>query len=187
MGLYTKAGDEGFTTRPGGQRVRKYDPRVDAIGVVDELSAHIGWCIQAAPADRHAAIREALEPIRAELLAIGALLASAGTESPPGADLEASAVTRMEGQIDRVMGQLPELTHFVLPGGCELGCRLHLGRTVCRRAERAVTAAAAVETRIPKSIFKYLNRLSDLLFALARLANHREDVEEQTWQGPKPR
>ncbi len=181
MTIYTRMGDEGFTNRPNGRRVRKSDQQIDAVGAVDELNSSIGWCFQAAGDGRQEEIREALAPLQSELLALGAVLAVAGTDSPPDVELDESAVERMERQIDAAWQKLPELKQFVLSRGCELACRLHVARTICRRAERAAVAAAEAEKRIPTALFKYLNRLSDLLFALARLANHNEGIDEQTW------
>jgi cob(I)alamin adenosyltransferase len=186
MKIYTKMGDDGYTSRPGGQRVRKYDPRTDAVGVVDELNAQIGWCLHACAGQQHLEARESLGPLQSELFAVGALLSTAGTECCSNVRLDESAIARIEGQIDAAWGKLPELTGFVAPGGCELACRLHLARTVCRRAERAVAAAAGVETRTPLIILRYLNRLSDLLFVMARLANHNEGVTDQPWGPGKP-
>jgi len=183
MAIYTRTGDDGYTKRPGDLRIRKSDPRVEATGAIDELIAGLGWCGRAARGRRHAEIRRALGPLQSELFVVGALLAAAGTGLDPDVELPDQAVARMEGQIDAAWPSLPELTHFILPGGCELACRLHTCRTICRRAERSVAAAAEVETRIPAIIFKYMNRLSDLLFTMARLANHNEAVEERTWTG----
>ena len=84
---------------------------------------------------------------------------------------------------DAAWEKMPELTHFIIPGGCELGCRLHVARTVCRRTERALARAAEIETRYPPAVFKYLNRHSDLLFALARLANHCAGCPDVVWEG----
>jgi len=180
MTIYTRTGDEGYTKRPGGQRVHKCDAGIEATGAIDELSASVGWCLRAAGGRRHAEIREALGPLQPELFVVAAVLAAADTSSRPEVALDETALSRMERQIDAAWAGLPELTHFVLPGGCELACRLHICRTVCRRAERRI-AAAAVEGSVPAVIFKYINRLSDLLFAMARLANHNEAVKERTW------
>lgn len=181
MKIYTKTGDEGSTSRPGGQRVPKYDPLIDATGGLDELNAHIGWCVCSLGDQRHAEIREAIQPVQAELLTAGALLAAAGTDCLVKLELAGAAVSRMEGQIDVATDKLPELRHFIFPGGCEAACRLHIARSVCRRVERAVACAAGVESHIPAVIFKYLNRLSDLLFTLARLANWLEGRQDDIW------
>ena len=185
MKVHTKAGDEGFTFRPGKQRVRKIDICVEAVGDIDELNAHLGLCLQGTRGAEAAEVREALEPVQRELLTIGALLAAAGTDSRPNVALDESTVQGMEQQIDRLTTRLPELTHFILPGGCELACRLHVARTVCRRAERRVVALADAQTPVPPIIVRYLNRLSDLLFMVARLANHIAGVSDAGW--PRPR
>jgi len=172
MKLYTKTGDEGSTLHPDG-KLRKTDPRVAANGTVDELNACLGLCIQGAAGMQD--VREALVPLQVELFAVGALLA--GSES--GA-LDDAAVGRMETQIDAAWEQLPELTHFIVPGGCELACRLHVARTVCRRAERTIVAVCDAGHTVAPIVLRYINRLGDLLFALARLANFRSDQPEAT-------
>ena len=182
MKMYTKTGDDGFTDQPGGRRVRKCEPPVEAVGTVDELTSSVGWCRQAAGGARHKPVAKALQTIQPELLAVGALLASVGTDRRPAVALDESAVVRMERQIDRATGKLPELRRLVIPGGCELACRLQVARTVCRRAERAAAAVAADSKQVPPIVLKYLNRLSDLLFVLARLANAAEGIADDTWQ-----
>jgi cob(I)alamin adenosyltransferase len=186
MAIYTRSGDEGFTERPGAQRVRKSDPWVGAVGAVDELNAHIGVCLQSAGAKEQAPVREALTPLQSELLVVGALLGAAGTDQDPGVSLEDSAVQRMEQQIDDICSKLPPLRHFVLPGGCELACRLHLARTVSQRAERAIVAAADTGCPVPPIILRYLNRLTDLLFALGRLGNSNAGEQESVWNPQDP-
>jgi cob(I)alamin adenosyltransferase len=199
MKIYTKRGDRGDTDpglprrRPGkpgdGRRVRKSDVRVAALGEVDELNAHIGLCLAACSAAGNGEVAEALRPVQGELCAIAAKLGA----SPAGGDLkpDEAAPARMERQIDAAWAELPNLAHFILPEGCELACRLHVARTVCRRAERAIVAladsgASDNDTRkVPPEVFRYVNRLSDLLFALARLANRHAGVGEQTWPHPK--
>lgn len=171
MALYTGSGDDGFTVRGDGKRVSKADAVVEAVGAVDELSAALGACL--AEADRRGAdaVAADLDEAQRQLLAVGALLAgrSAGGEGP------VAAVTAMEHRIDEVERALPPLRTFLLPGGCELACRLHAARTVCRRAERRV---AAVGSAAPAAM-RYLNRLSDLLFVLARLANRDAGVSDR--------
>lgn len=189
MGIYTKAGDDGFTARLSGRRVRKSDPLVAAGGSVDELAAHVGLCLQRALADGVSEAAEALQAVRAELLSVGALLAAAPhadetapdeADPPAAAGLDA-ALTRMERRIDRLSEPLPPLDQLLLPGGTELACRLHVARTVCRRAERDLAAADATAA-VPDIAAAYLNRLSDLLFVLARLANRAAGREEEPWR-----
>jgi len=182
MTIYTRTGDEGYTDRPDGRRVGKHDPLVEAAGAVDELNSVIGWALRSAEDSGHAQVCLAIGPVQAELLAAGAILAAAGTGLAVRVELGDSLVTRMEGQIDRAMGSLPELEHFVLPGGCETACRLHVARTVCRRAERAVVLAAGVEPAVPRIVLRYLNRLGDLLFALARSANADAGRTNDVWK-----
>ncbi len=181
MALYTKAGDSGDTDRGDGQRVRKTDARIIALGEVDELNAHIGLCLAACSAAGDGEIAELLRPVQGELFTVASILAG-----PAGgaAGLEDSAATRMERQIDAAWELLPPIEHFVLPTGCELACRLHLVRTVCRRAERAIVAWSDAGGQGARAILRYLNRLGDLLFVLARLANLHAGVEEQTWARP---
>ncbi len=179
MRLFTKTGDDGTTGRPGGGRIGKDDPRVSALGAIDELNTHLGLCLQCGAAD--ARLREALEPVQRELLAAGALLAAAGTDARPNVRLDDAAVARMEGQISDIEGRLPKLEHFIVPGGGEAACRLHVGRAVCRRAERAAVAARNAADDVPSVVLRYLNRLSDLLFVLARAANADAGIEDTPW------
>lgn len=189
MKIYTRKGDKGFTRRPGGRKLHKNDAFFQALGSIDELNACVGWCLAEAQAAKAHEVCDVLVPIQAELLTLGAMLAAVGSAPLPVAIPDA-AVTRMEKQIDHAMGQLPPLTHFILPGGGELSCRLHLARTLCRRAERAAVQAldevpgpgdAAPAPTLPAPALKYINRLSDLLFALARLAAHVTGHSETLW------
>ncbi len=182
MKLYTKTGDDGTTGRPGGGRTSKSDPLVAAGGAVEELNAHLGLCLAHASAEDAVRIVEALGTVQSDVLAAGALLAAVGTGERPGASLDASCVDRMEREIDEAHASLPALKSFVVPGGAELTCRLHVARTVCRRAERAVVAAADGGADVPAVVLQYLNRLGDLLFVLARLANRAAGAEEEPWR-----
>lgn len=182
MSNYTKTGDEGTTGRPGGRRVPKTDPLVEANGTLDELNAHVGFCRQGAASGHLAELADALAAVQADLLTAGAVIAAVGADRPAAVSLGAEAVERLEGRIDAIAAQLPELTGFVLPGGTELACRLHLARTVCRRAERALVGARAAAGGVPASVAAYVNRLSDLLFMLARQVNHLAGREDETWR-----
>ncbi len=180
MKIYTKRGDAGETGLFGGGRVPKSHVRVAAYGEVDELNAFIGWTISQLEDED---ISGFLESVQADLFAIGAHLATPPqkrerVELPP---LPAERITVMERRIDAATAELPELRSFILPGGPAGGAALHLSRTVCRRAERAVVALAAADAVDP-AILSYLNRLSDLLFVLARLANHRAGTRETRWE-----
>jgi len=182
MKPYTKTGDDGTTGRPGGGRTSKSDPLVAAGGAVEELIAHLGLCLTRARDDGAEAIGEALEPVQRELFAAGAMLAAVGTGQRPHVEPEGPSVERIERTVDDAQASLPELRAFILPRGTELACRLHVARTVCRRAERAVVGAAAGGADVPAVVLQYLNRLGDLLFVLARLANHAAGAEEEPWR-----
>ena len=162
MKIYTKSGDGGVTGRLGGERVLKCHPQIEACGAVDEVNCQLGW---AATLDLPHRVQGVLRPIQHELFALGAQLA--GGE----ATLSADSVSRMEREIDEFSATLPPLTQFILPGGCTQAAALHLGRTVCRRAERRVVALAAAGLNVSEDLIVYLNRLSDFLFVAARTAN----------------
>ena len=177
MKIYTKTGDGGDTSLFDNTRVSKADARVDAYGEIDELNAALG-AARAAGTDPD--LTAVLEQIQKELFAIGARLADPAhriSARVTKADVVDSQIARLEGTIDRLEGELPPLRRFVLPGGSSAGSLLHLARTICRRAERRVVALAVVDP----VIVVYLNRLSDLLFVMARAANHRAGVPETEW------
>ena len=177
MKIYTKTGDDGETSLFDNTRVSKADARVDAYGEVDELNACLG---AARAAGLDAELSTVLEEIQKELFAIGARLADPShriAARVTKADVAAAQVARLEETIDRLEGDLPPLRRFILPGGAVPGSLLHLARTVCRRAERRVIGLAAADP----IIVVYLNRLSDLLFVMARAANHRSGVPETEW------
>ena len=175
--LYTKTGDKGRTDLPGGSRVPKDHPRVRACGAVDELNACIGLC-RAVCSDDELASKTG--QVQSELFVLGGDLAAPepAPHSPPR--IEHEHVRRLETWIDQASAAAPPLAAFVLPAGCELACRLHLARTVCRRAEREVVSLTQADT-VNEFALVYLNRLSDLLFACARLANHQAGATETTW------
>ena len=178
MRIYTKTGDAGETGLFDGTRVSKADPRVDAYGEVDELNAWLG--VARAHGVSSSEISELLVEIQHDLFALGAQLAdprhkiAARVEK---ATLGDDRVTRLEQAIDRLEVTLPALRHFILAGGSPGGSMLHLARTVCRRAERRGVALDGVDT----IVIKYLNRLSDLLFVMARAVNSRAGVAEIEW------
>jgi len=181
MKLYSRKGDDGSTAQLGGQRVRKSDAHCEAAGTIDELAAHLGRCVQLAGGEGQEEVLGALAPAQGELFAGGSVLAAAGTGAKPGAALDAGATARLEQCIDKAMENLPALKTFILPGGCELACELHVARTVCRRAERRLMALTGAGVEAPPELLKYVNRLSDLLFALSRTANAAAGIEEQQW------
>jgi cob(I)alamin adenosyltransferase len=178
--IYTKTGDQGETGLLGGTRVGKDHPRVAAYGDVDETSAVLG-VVRGQTAD--ASLRKLLADVQRNLFAIGAQLADPTARvaaKRAKAAIGETSVKRLERAIDVREKKLPALAAFVLPGGSETGALLHLARTVCRRAERSVVALARQEAVDPR-IIVYLNRLSDLLFVLARFENHRLDRPEEVW------
>jgi cob(I)alamin adenosyltransferase len=181
MAIYTRTGDTGETALFGGGRVSKHDPRVAAYGDVDELNAAVGAALAGPPVDFAA---DLLREVQQDLLAIGGQLASPHPEKVAKAltkaRLDDGRVAALEAAIDRADAELQPLTAFVLPGGTPKAAALHVARTVCRRAERSVVGLHRGQG-VPRLILTYLNRLSDLLFTLARLANHRAGVPDRTW------
>jgi len=179
--IYTKTGDTGETSLFGGRRVAKSELRVEAYGSVDEVNSMIGVVLATSPVEFAA---DVLEEIQRDLFSIGALLASPEPEKVvkalSKAALSQERVAQLEEVIDRVDDELPALTAFALPGGSPKAAQLHLARTNCRRAERAVVLLHSTET-VDQVILQYLNRLSDLLFTLARLANLRAGTADRTW------
>jgi cob(I)alamin adenosyltransferase len=179
--IYTRTGDTGETALFGGGRVSKDHPRTSAYGDVDELNSAIGMARATAPAEL---FDELLDGIQRDLFAIGGRLATPEPEKVAKAIAKAvlppERVASFEQAMDDAEGELPPLRAFVLPGGTPKAAALHLARTVCRRAERGVVRLAR-EDSAPAEILVYLNRPSDLLFTLARLANHRAGVGDITW------
>lgn len=183
--IYTKGGDRGETSLGDGSRVAKDDLRVAAYGDVDELNAVLGLAV----CEADAALAAGLSRLQNDLFDLGADLCvpQSPEEMPPEGDapgksrlrVTAAQVTALEEWIDRVNAALPPLTSFILPGGSRLAAQLHVARTVCRRAERAMVALARAQTLNPAALH-YINRLSDLLFVLARAAN--PPGEEPLWQ-----
>lgn len=176
MKIYTRTGDAGETGLFGGPRVRKDHARIEAFGTVDELNSHLGL-VRTFPAA--AEFDDLLRKTQGELFDLGAELATPGDAAERiGIEL----VQTLEAAIDRYEGQLEPLASFVLPTGTPVAAALHVARTVCRRAERRVVALAAqLDTVIPANAIEYLNRLGDLLFVLARVANTRENVADDPW------
>jgi cob(I)alamin adenosyltransferase len=184
MKIYTRTGDKGETALFGGGRVPKGHGRVEAYGTVDELNAVIGFaCTQV----RDASIAERLERLQHDLFALGADLATpparGGRKRPATPDVPEERIAEMEGWIDEADAELPALRAFVLPGGTAGAAALHVARTVCRRAERAAVRLAADEP-VGELVIPFLNRLSDLLFTLARLENHRGGQGDVEWRKP---
>jgi cob(I)alamin adenosyltransferase len=158
--IYTRTGDAGETSLGDGSRIAKTDARVEAIGDVDELNSALGWAL-AAGAD------ETLERVQNELFDLGADLSVPFADGDGRLRIGQDSIDRLEAECDEANARLEPLKSFVLPGGTEYAARLYLVRAICRRAERRVLAVAGVNPLVPV----YLNRLSDLLFILARAAN----------------
>ncbi len=179
MRIYTKRGDGGETDLFGGGRVPKYAPRIEAIGAVDELNAAIGLAI----VSQDQLLGALLATIQHDLFQLGAELAvtASATVTSRMSPLERERIVALERLIDRHEEELPPLRNFILPGGSEAGARLQVARGSCRRAERRVVALAQAES-IRGEVVQYLNRLSDLLFVLARVANQRAGVADVLWQ-----
>ena len=179
MKIYTKTGDQGETSFFDNTRVSKADPRVEAYGQVDELNACLGT-VRAAGVGED--IASALESIQKELFALGARLADPSSRIASRvrkAAITAVDVERLEQIIDRLEAEVPPLRRFILPGGSGGGALLHLARTVCRRAERRVIGLGP--DAVEPIVVVYLNRLSDLLFVMARAVNYRAGSPEVEW------
>lgn len=179
--IYTKTGDDGRTGLFGGGRVAKDDLRVEAYGDVDELNAVLGMARSVEMMPR---IDEVLAPVQRDLFAIGALLATPHPakhkEQLEKARMSDQRIAQLEAAIDAGEEELDPLTAFILPGGTPKASTLHVARTVCRRAERSVIRLQQ-QAEVPQIAIVYLNRLSDLLFVLARVANHRGGAPETEW------
>lgn len=184
MKIYTKRGDEGETGLLGGVRVPKTDPRVEAYGSIDELNASLGLAL--ALDEGESLDPEASRGLQADLFTIGSRLAAAEPERARRKglvpELGADRTEFLEAWIDRLEEELPSLDAFILPGGGAAGAQLHVSRTLCRRAERATVRLAESQPDLRERVLPYLNRLSDLLFMLARAANHRSGRAEPEWE-----
>lgn len=172
--IYTRTGDDGTTGLPGGGRVAKYDLRIEAFGTVDETSSAIALVLAepAIPDD----VRDMLLSVQNDLFEVGAELSM-----PEYDGVDAASVTRLEDWLDALNEELPPLKEFVLPGGDRAAAACHLARTICRRAERRAFELADREPISP-DLLRYLNRLSDLLFVVARVLARRDGGSETLWQ-----
>jgi cob(I)alamin adenosyltransferase len=207
--IYTKTGDRGETGLLGPLRVPKDHPRIAAYGEVDELNAAIGVALAVAAAGGAGAagasrvvkraarptgagsrsLRALLGRVQRDLFVVGSELATVPQphrRAPILRPIRASDIAALEKAIDRATDRVPPLSNFILPGGTRLAAALHLARTVCRRAERAVVALSHAEP-VPPNVIVYLNRLSDLLFVLARVANAEAGVGDVPWVPRKPK
>jgi cob(I)alamin adenosyltransferase len=179
--IYTKSGDEGITGLLGSRRVPKDDARVDVYGTVDELNAVLGVArAQGLDSELDGLVAQ----LQDELFVVGAALADPSPHGPFHNALTLQQVERLETTIDRLEDKLSPLTQFILPGGSLPAAQIHLARTVCRRAERlAVKLSRQPGEDVPRVLMIYLNRLSDLLFVLARVVNRRAGISDTLWKG----
>jgi cob(I)alamin adenosyltransferase len=180
--IYTRTGDAGETGLFDGTRVSKADARVSTYGDVDELNAWLGLARATLDGseDREPRIAAMIEQLQRDLFALGSRLADPShriADRVTKAAISTDDITRLENWIDRLEEELPPLRRFILPGGSETGATLHVARTVCRRAERAMVALGGLEPEL----LVYINRVSDLLFVMARAANHRQASPELEW------
>lgn len=179
--IYTRTGDDGTTSLFGGERVGKGNPRIEAYGTVDETNSIVGLArahLEGEPGQDE--LDPVLGALQEELFVLGADLATPMEATPVVERIGEEHVSALEERIDRFDADLPSLERFILPGGTPAGASLHSARTVCRRAERHVVEAST-STPINDQAVVYLNRLSDLLFVLARWANRRAGVREDAW------
>ncbi|TWU35792.1 Cob(I)yrinic acid a,c-diamide adenosyltransferase [Novipirellula aureliae] len=182
MKIYTRSGDSGSTGLFGGPRVPKDDDRIESYGTVDELNACLG-VVRASGVSK--AIDGQLQQIQNELFSIGAELATPDADRHDMRIIDNAHIARLEQWIDEHEQSLTPLKTFILPAGALASVQLHLARSVCRRAERrVVTLASHDDVQMSESLTIYLNRLSDLLFVLSRVANQEAGVDEVPWQRP---
>ena len=177
MKIYTKQGDSGGTGLVGGQRVAKDDDRIESYGTLDELSAALGVVCSHPSA---ATLVGLLQQVQRDLFVMGAQLATPTPNACPAGEIGPDEVQRLEQLIDEYETQLPPLSHFILPGGGPVAAHLHLARVICRRAERRIVTLAR-HAEIGQQLIPYVNRLSDLLFVLARSANATAGIPDIPW------
>ena len=177
--IYTRGGDDGTTSLGGGQRVKKHSPRIEAFGAVDELNSQIGMALACGLEPE---LERFLKSVQNDLFHVGADLCVLEQDKKKfgGPQIEQRHVDALERLLDDLTDQLGPLENFILPGGSAGAAQLHMARTLCRRAERAVVAVAEQEPASPLAL-KYLNRLSDALFVMARQENRRRGVPDVLW------
>lgn len=178
MPIYTKTGDKGKTSLFDGTRVLKTHIRVDSYGTIDELNSVVGVVIAHMNKGKLVSLKRELEKIQHDLLDVGSGLAM--PEGMPILGLDAR-INEFERLIDDAMGKLPPINEFILPGGTKVASLLHMARTVARRAERKIVKLAKKE-KIDESIVRYINRLSDFFYAMARFANFTDNVSDVIWK-----
>lgn len=176
--IYTKAGDLGETALFGGRRLSKSHLRIEAYGTVDELNSYLGL-IRDLQQDEQT--RKTLYAIQSQLFSIGSILASDPEQNLPVPQVSEQQIEALEQAMDQMDEELPELKNFILPGGHPTVSHCHIGRCICRRAERLVVALAGLES-VPAIVIKYLNRLSDYLFILARWTARQTGADEVIWK-----
>lgn len=179
MKIYTKTGDQGETGLVGGDRVGKVHARIQCLGVIDELNAHLGLARSSASEPVHAAT---IERVQSQLFDLGAEIATPHDSPYFKPSIFPEDISQLEGEIDVWTDQLEPLRNFILPGGSLLSTHLHLCRTVCRRAEIQMLLSQA-ENEFREETLIYINRLSDWLFTFARFANHCAQVSDIKWLG----
>ena len=177
--IYTKTGDRGTTSLFGGQRIEKNAARIRAYGEVDELNSFIGVILSG---NLSADVSKKLLRIQSELFVLGGDLATPFSVKVKVPRMTKAYATRLEREIDKWSAKLPQLKNFILPGGSHLGAKLHLARTLARRAERSIVKFSGLE-KINSADLIYVNRLSDWFFILARYVNYLEKVAEIPWKG----
>jgi len=181
--IYTKTGDDGLTGILGNKRLRKDDARIEAYGTIDELNASLGVARahSLGPSEDELTAR-----LQEELFNLGAALADPNPEGPFHNQITDAHVESLERAIDERMAELAPMRNFILPGGSAAASQLHLARTICRRAERLVVHLAGLpDEHVPQPLLIYLNRLSDLLFVMARTVNHLAGVPDVPWSSKK--
>jgi cob(I)alamin adenosyltransferase len=176
MKIYTRTGDSGQTSLVGGKRVSKTHPRLEAYGTVDELSSHLGL-LSSQLTDHHH--RQTILTIQQTLFSLSAILATEPESKWQPEPLSPLHTEKLEAEIDHLQQQLPALHAFIIPGGSQAACQAHVCRTVCRRAERCILALTE-EIEVSADVLRYVNRLSDYLFVLARHLNVSKGIQEIT-------
>jgi len=178
--VYTRTGDKGKTSIIGGIRISKSCERIEAYGTVDELSSHLGLLAAMLPDGEDKCL---VNHIQNNLFNVCSNLATDQSQTPlyESAKLPNGEIERLEQEVDRIMNLLPECQGFIQPGGTQAAAQAHICRTVCRRAERRIVALSEV-AQISDEILRYVNRLSDYLFVLAKKINFNTGVSEITWQ-----
>jgi len=180
MRIYKRTGDAGMTSLSGGARVPKTHACIEAYGTIDELNSYLGLVRVLSPELKIETLDDLITKVQTDLMIVGADLATPPDSRVDVPRIEKRHILQLETYIDTFDQNLPELRSFVLPGGSQVGATLHIARTVCRRAERLTIRAGESES-INENVIVYLNRLSDLLFVLARWINDRTGHEEDVW------